>query len=321
MTQSFPDSGPAPRPITRRGFAFGLLLVLGFALIYGLVVRAYQVEGGLSVTASETIATSDITATVEPIDFDARTNTMTVRFRFDVTRSDLLQDGVRLAQGIRITIYSADGSDEVLFPRGEPIGNTEIEMGTSGELYAYPLDTHDGFIAVAAETYDRGAGGINTTTGELPMALAIDGSISGWEMKADLRVLNGYPLAVFDIKRAFSTQAFAIVLVAMAITVAGLAFITAVLTATNRRRFETPLLAWVGAILFALPLLRTYLPGSPPIGAALDIYLYLWTFVISVSALVLLFISWTRQRKAELLAELSEETAAHNPLKGFSDDA
>jgi hypothetical protein len=310
-----------PRPISRRGLALAAVLVVLFALVYVLVVRAYQVEGGLSVTTSETVSVSDITATVEPIDFDARTNTMTVRFRFDVTRSDLLQDGVRLAQGIRITIYSADGSDEVLFPRGEPIGNTEIEIGTSGELYAYPLDTHDGFISVAAETYDRGAGGINTTTGELPIALAIDGSISGWEMKADLRVLNGYPLAVFDMKRAFSTQAFAIVLVAMAITVAALAFLTALLTVTDRRRFEMPMLAWVAAILFALPLLRTYLPGSPPIGAALDIYLYLWTFVLAVTALVLLFISWVRQRKAELLAELSEETATRNSLKEVSDGA
>lgn len=316
MMDSRPAPPAVPRPISRRGFALGAVLILLFALIYVLVVRAYQVEGGLTVTTSQVINPSDITATAEPIDFDARTNTMTVRFKFDVTKADLLEDGVRLVQGIRITIYSPDGSDEVLFSRGEPIGNTEIEMGTSGELYAYPLDTHDGFISLAAETYDRGAGGINTTTGELPIALAIDGSISGWEIAADLRDLNGYPLAVFDMKRAFSTQAFAIVLVAMAITVAVLAFLTALLTVTDRRRFEMPMLAWVAAILFALPLLRTYLPGSPPIGAALDIYLYLWTFVLAVSALVLLFISWVRQRKIELLAQLATEDPHNHALKG-----
>ncbi len=310
-----------PRPISRRGLALASVLVILFALVYVLVVRAYQVEGGLSVDTSDAISTSDITATVEPVDFDARTNTMTVRLRFAVTQADLLEDGVRLAQGIRITIYSADGSDEVLFPRGEPIGNAGIEMGTSGELYAYPLDAHDGFISVAAETYDRGAGGINVTTGELPIALGIDGSISGWEIKADVKQLNGYPIAVFEMKRAFSTQTFAIVLVAMAITVAVLAFLTALLTVTDRRRFEMPMLAWVAAILFALPLLRTYLPGSPPIGAALDIYLYLWTFVLAVTALVLLFISWVRQRRAELLAELTENIKTRNAPKEHFDGA
>jgi hypothetical protein len=89
----------------------------------------------------------------------------------------------------------------------------------------------------------------------------------------------------------------------MAISVVILAFIAAVLTVTNRRRFEVALLTWNGALLFALPLLRNYLPGSPPIGAAMDMYIYLWVFVFAVTSLTLMVIAWSQQRKADLVEE------------------
>jgi len=93
------------------------------------------------------------------------------------------------------------------------------------------------------------------------------------------------------------------VLIGMTITVSVLAFIAAILTLTNRRRFEVALLTWNGALLFALPLLRNYLPGTPPIGAALDIYVYLWVILVAVISLVLMLIAWAEQRKADLLEE------------------
>lgn len=298
----YPTS-PIPRPVSRRGLAISLVVVLIFALVYVLVIRAYQVEGDLTAVDSQTAQDVDIVVSAEPVDFDARTNDLTTRFTFDVTNQSLLDDGVRLNQGVRVTINGADGTNEFRFPQGEPIGNAEVRLGTSGEVYAYPFDTHEAFIALAVETFERGAGGINETTGQLVSAIEIQGAVSGWEIDADLSDFEGFPLAVLTLQRAFSTQAFATVLVLMAIAVVILAFITSVMTVTNRRRFEAALLTWMGAILFALPLLRTYLPGSPPIGAAMDIYLYLWTFVLAVASLVLMVIAWSEQRKVEIIIE------------------
>ena len=64
---------------------------------------------------------------------------------------------------------------------------------------------------------------------------------------------------------------------------------------SNRRKAEVALLSWSAALLFALPLLRTYLPGAPPIGAAIDIYIYLWVIVIAVISAMLSVIAWVRQ--------------------------
>lgn len=301
MSDSSYLAHPAPRPVSRRGWFIAVGVLLVFALTYFLVIREYQVEGALTTTNSQTSQDVDIVITAEPVDFDARTNELATRLKFNVVNPDLLEEGVRLNQGIRVTISDADGNEEVLFAKGEPIGNAEVNLGTSGEVYAYPFDSHEGFIAFAVETFERGSGGVNETTGQLMVSLEMEGSVSGWEISAQLTEISGFPVSDLILKRAFSTQAFAFVLIMMAISVVILALITAVMTVTNRRKFEVALLTWNGAILFALPLLRTYLPGSPPIGAAVDIYLYLWTFVVAVGSLVLMIIAWSEQRKADLL--------------------
>ncbi|MDA2988361.1 MAG: DUF4436 family protein [Actinomycetota bacterium] len=294
---------PKPRPVSRRGLTIAAVVLLGFFLLYALVVRAYQVEGELSTTQEQIAQAVDVEVTVEPFDFDARTNVLTARLRFVVVNPVLTDSGGRLNEGIRVTVSGADGSEEFRFAEGEPVGNAEVQVGTSGEIYAYPFDTHEAFMALSVETFEREAGGINQTTGELTSSIDVQGAISGWDIKADLSSLGNFPLADLTLKRAFSTQAFAIVLILMAISVVVLALIASLMTVTNRRKFEVALLTWNGAILFALPLLRTYLPGSPPIGAAMDIYLYLWTFVLAVSSLVLMVVAWSEQRKAEIIIE------------------
>lgn len=303
MTESSYAAHPGPRRVSNKGLLIAIASLLVFGVIYAIVVREYQVEGNLTVTDQSTATDAGFLVVADPIDFDARTDTLSVRFEFDVTDSDLLDDGNRLAQGIRVIVYGADGTHEVKFPEGEPIGNAEIDMGVSGEVYSYPLDKYTGFIAVAAETFERGTGGVSETTGTVPVALNVAGSISGWDLKAAVIEEADNPIAIVNLQRAFSTRAFAVVLLAMAATVAVLALIAALMTVTNRRRFEVALLTWNGAILFSLPLLRTYLPGSPPIGAAMDIYVYLWIFVFAVISLVLMLIAWSEQRKADLIEE------------------
>ena len=54
-------------------------------------------------------------------------------------------------------------------------------------------------------------------------------------------------------------------------------------------------MSWTAALLFALPALRTFMPNSPPIGAAIDIYVYLWVMAGAIAAAVVMIVSWVRQ--------------------------
>ncbi len=64
---------------------------------------------------------------------------------------------------------------------------------------------------------------------------------------------------------------------------------------TRRRTVEATLLSWSAALLFALPALRHFMPQEPPIGAAIDIYVFLWVMVAAVGAAVLVILAWVER--------------------------
>lgn len=109
-------------------------------------------------------------------------------------------------------------------------------------------------------------------------------------------------LVSMTLVRAFSTKLFAIVLLITMTAMAVVALFIALLVASGRRRMEVALLGWLGSLLFALPLLRNSLPNAPPIGASIDILLFLWVLLAAMAAMILSAITWTRAKKAELLA-------------------
>jgi hypothetical protein len=113
-------------------------------------------------------------------------------------------------------------------------------------------------------------------------------------------------LSTITFSRAFSTQVFALLILCLVVVLSVLALIVGLLVQTNRRRAEATLMSWAAALLFALPLLRNYMPNAPPIGAAIDVYVYLWVIVMAVLALVLIVLAWIRQRGAELRVESSQ---------------
>ncbi len=54
----------------------------------------------------------------------------------------------------------------------------------------------------------------------------------------------------------------------------------------------------MAAVAFALPVLRNALPGAPPLGVRLDMFVFLWAELAAVIALGLLVFSWARERQA-----------------------
>ena len=75
--------------------------------------------------------------------------------------------------------------------------------------------------------------------------------------------------------------------------------VLAFLVATRRLAIEGVLLPWMASVLFALPILRNSMPNAPPIGIALDVYVFFWVLLTSVVAAALIAISWIRVRWEE----------------------
>jgi hypothetical protein len=286
--------------MSRRGLISVLVLIPIVGIFYFLAIQNYSVEGGITTSGGAPAGAQGILVTIEPSAVDSVANTATMRLAFDATGQDIMDDEARLMKNTRLTVVSSDGASEYKFLAGDYLGRAEVTVGLYGDAAAYPLDVHDGSFTVIADTYTRDSTGALESTGDIPVSYQTMGGVNGWDIAFTLPSSpDTFTIVGMEMSRVFSTKIFAFVLLAMASLLALLALFASLLVITNRRKIEVALLPWTASLLFALPLLRTYLPNAPPIGAAIDIYIYLWVIVVAVIASVLSVLAWINQRGAE----------------------
>lgn len=291
------DSDALPR--TKRGWLAVLVAAVLVAVAFGLVTVFYSAEGGVSSEGGlGSTGGSGIIVSISPESVDATKGLATFHMSFAAQGGTLVDSDDRLTQDVRITISSSGGSDEVRYPAGTSLGGYEAQVDVEGEQAAYPFDNYSGFAIVEADTFERGSGGDIVSSGTIPVGLQASGGVNGWDTglsMSDGLVPQAYASVSFG--RAFSTQVFALLIIAMAGILAVLALIVGLLAFNGRRPAEVALLGWTASLLFALPLLRNYMPNAPPFGAAIDVYAYLWFIVMAVAAAVLVIAAWMIQKK------------------------
>ncbi len=328
-TFSGPDftEDPHPRQLSKRGWTLLGITALIVIFIYWLVVAFYSSEGRSSFESSPSTDSGGISISFEPIGISPDTSNASFRMVLNTSDVDISDPDGRTVNNIRVTIIGPDGSQEIRFPEGTTaFGSAEVVLGVAGELAQYPFDSYKGTYLVTADFYDRQTDGLNETKGAIPIEITSVGAINGWFSALNVSaLLNSAPRTTPELtelssgvvlgaefSRAFSTKLFALVLLALAATVSLFALFISILVLSNRRKAESALLAWTGSLLFALPILRAYFPGDPTIGAALDIYVFLWTVVMAFIAVFFNAIAWVGQRGAELKAERTQVEASTN---------
>lgn len=302
-----------PLPKTRRGWIAFVVTGVLFAVSFFLVVRFYDAEGGSQVVGGlGPSSESGIIVSVDAEAVDATKNVATLRLTFGAEGTEYVGIDGRLTENLRITVGTTDGLEEIRFPAGSVISEREIGIGTSGEEAAYPFDSHVGDVLLAADSYERNPDGSLTSTEDIPLGVQAGGGVNGWNTTFELPTGFGEsPAFSVTFSRAFSTQVFALLIVVIAGVLAILALTTAVLVQAGRRPAEAALLGWTAALLFALPLLRTYLPNGPPFGASIDMYAYLWFILAAGSASVLVVFGWNTQRHDERVRAIRDQNQTH----------
>ncbi len=307
-------STPRPRPLSSRGRRVLLVILALVAVLYTLVVTFYNAEGSNRVTGGiGPTSEAGLLITVEPIAVNPLTGQATVDLSMGWQGDGMVDVAGHLLENTRITISSSVGTQEAKFIAGDSLGRLETTIGIDGEQANYPFDVHTGGITFTADTYKKAADGSIQSTGPLVIGVQSTGGVSGWDTTSALgEGLSEFQGIDLTFDRAFSTQVFALVLLALAVILSSFALIVGVLAFTNRRKAEVGLMSWTAALLFALPLLRNYFPNGPPVGASIDIFVYLWVIVMAVIAATLNVIAWMNQGRDALNAASDHVQASHS---------
>lgn len=289
----------SPRPPVARNKVKVIVAVFAvvFVVVYALSVLSfaksegsYTLGGGTDSTPTEGLGVVAI-----PTALDPGKNTLTVRLLFSTFGSLTAPPSLDTPDGpsTEITVYanSYNGTSVFVFPPNQPMAAQELTLYTDGSWSRYPVDSYSSDLLMLATVHDPAG------AKQIPITLDATVGLPNWTLDAQIQPVKvSEPVGIsFTLARPSLVQAFAAIALILFILVGVMAASVAERVGSRRKKIEPTLLGWGAALLFALPTLRAALPGAPPIGAWIDILVFLWVLGFVILAYLVVVYTWIRR--------------------------
>ena len=267
------------------------VIAVVFAIVYVLGALAFgKTDGRVAVTGAPIDHPNSVSVTAIPIGIDPATEQVTVRMLFKPTGSWADENG-NPSSNIVVHVNSYSGARSLKFPKGEPIAAQEIRLFAAGNWSEYPFDNYTGDLEMTAFN------GSSSTLTPVPIELSGESGFAGWSLAVNYPDHTTHPNIAsvgFELQRPFVSQGFALLALAMFVLIGIYAASVAIAVGSRRRRIEPALLGWGAALIFALPALRGAMPGVPPVGAWIDILVFLWAMLVAIVSYLIVVSTWVR---------------------------
>jgi hypothetical protein len=138
--------------------------------------------------------------------------------------------------------------------------------------------------------------GIGSAGVPIPTCVGLTASVGGWTVSEQPDSISGNtPYNGFDIVLVRSAPvkfySYFVMGLMWALALGGVAM-AVIMIMRKQDEIDTAAFAYLAALLFAFPLIRSTLPGSPGPGSLIDVLAYYWTEVIVALTLVVLLVRW-----------------------------
>ena len=165
-----------------------------------------------------------------------------------------------------------------------------------GDESSYPFDDYESSIELAA--FEGTAPIVPTDNTRPKVALNVLGvsNIAGFTTKAQIEAAkDGTSTIILNVRRTVGTRAWVVVMMVIYWVIALGAVVVTVMVVRRKRQWDTGLLLWLGALIFALFAFRDAAPGNPPTGTILDYYAVFEAVGIVILTLVALIVHYVVQ--------------------------
>jgi len=265
------------------------MFVLGLTASYVLVLRHLGVSElpGERYFAGPVKPAGDVY--FEPIGVDALNEAMHMRVYLSPSVSDSKSVSAVRVQNLTLLVTHDKTVEEVKLAASDHIASSTFEVDLNGGSVAnYPMDAYEARFGV--QLVD------GTSSLRLPMRVTFWERVFGYNFHTTSHPgpdPNNLELTT-TITRSGAFALFALCAYGAMIVLACCALTIGVLTFGDMRRPEATLVGAIGAMVFALPVLRNSLPGTPPLGVNADMWVFLWAQLAAVLAAALLVCKWAK---------------------------
>ena len=302
---------PLPRPFTRGDLIPTLIIAAIVTAMFITLNLFYNADGGVRLAGPGAAAdptTAGLVVIVDPEEINPTMRKIGININVAANGADIANPDRTLREQITLEVITNDTSTEINLAANELARGRMVYAPITGDYANYPFDHYQAEIFVRAK---------ETASGQpVPVYLTGDQGIYNWVTKIELPInptvsrvpgLEGEGLIFMDVKRSTTLQVFLGLIAVMVIAVTAMAVYLAGMIFTFRRVANAALLAWMTTALFSFLILRTALPGAPPLGAAIDVFLFFWAILGLMASVVMVAIAWNRGQKALLLEEAASK--------------
>lgn len=295
-----------------------VLAVIGGAMWYTLGL--FQAESGkkvIDISQAGDAAASHVETHVKLMSIDPIKGDASARFEFEPSENLLGEDG-SLKQDLKLYVNSANGKQEIDFPKGKLMNPVEAVFNMhDGQATEYPYDKYiadiDIYITKAPKKDDAkkaevvpakpAEGEEGTQAPANPseaedddMALSVDfsGSIPGYNIGAAKAKYSEIDFVGIEtqIERS-GTVRFVSTFVAIVTWLLTIGVLFMVISLLFRgRKIEVSMFSFMGAMLFGFYAIRNSQPNVPPIGVFSDFLSYIWCEIIIGACLIVGVLAW-----------------------------
>ena len=269
------------------------LLIVGALLIaltisYLIILHNMRVSeqpGERMFGASDSGAAAEVY--LEPLSIDAANEGMQVRAYLSPNLSNGKNARAGADRDLILLITHDQTVEEIKLAAGAHMASSTFEVDLNdGSVIHYPFDS---FVARLDVQLMDGKASLN-----LPARITVWEGVLGYNLHATSQPganPNDVRLAI-AVSRGGAIVLLALCAYGVMLVLGFCAVVMGVLTFINVRPPETGLIGSLAAFAFALPVLRGILPGSPPLGVAADMWVFLWAEMVNVVALALVVFKW-----------------------------
>jgi len=228
---------------------------------------------------------------LEPIEIDALNDAMEMRAYLSPSILERNNANTGLDRDLTLLVTHDKTVEEVKLATAGHLATSTFEVDLNdGSVTHYPLDAYRARLDVQL---------LDTKSSlRLPVRITVWEGVLGYNLHTTSEPgadPNDVVLTT-AVTRTGAFVLFALCAYSAMVVLAGCALVVGVLTFIDVRQPDATLIAGLAAIIFALPVFRNVLPGSPPLGVEADMWVFLWTELVAVLALVLLVYKWARTR-------------------------
>ncbi|CAN5197982.1 DUF4436 domain-containing protein [soil metagenome] len=268
-------------------------------LVYAAVVLLYASSGRVvSIGEDPTPDPHGVTVFLSPQAVNATGESITMQLTLYPSHEVQGTDSISLDEPLSVIVSPVQGNQSIDFAKDSIPGTHTVTLFAPGAVEQWPFDAYRSDLVVIAYTT------VDGVATPIPTKAYLSGYLPGWSLSGavlpseeTITTAAGekkVPIIEVTASRSGSTVAFGIVLLGLMVVMPVLVLFVAITAFRGRRKVEASFMSWMGAMLFATIPLRTFLPGSPPIGSWIDFLIVLWVIVGLVSGLVVYVAAWMR---------------------------